>query len=100
MNCELCLHGPEEISITLYSQHAELLDCVDSSAGSASVVTTRLRNMSEGEISCGLLTEEESIELLLQSAGKEHLITNPPPVVYEAIECCGRLALALPIAGV
>jgi hypothetical protein len=55
--------------------------------------------MSEGEISCGLLTEEESIALLLKSAGKEDLIANPPPAVYEAIECCGRLALALPIAG-
>ena len=80
-------------------KHAETLNCVDVEAGSASVVTTRLRNMSEGEISCGLLTVEESLSLLLSSAGLHELIDKPPAAAYEAIECCGRLALALPIAG-
>ena len=80
-------------------EHAKLLNCVDAECGSASVITTRLRNMSEGEISCGLLTKEESISLLLTSAGKEDLISAPPAAAYEAVECCGRLALALPIAG-
>ena len=80
-------------------KHAELLNVIDPEAGAASVITTRLRNMSEGEISCGLLSTEESISLLLTSAGLEERIHDPPPAAYEAIECCGRLALALPIAG-
>jgi len=37
--------------------------------------------------------------LLLTSAGLSELITSPPPAALEAVECCGRLALALPIAG-
>ena len=42
---------------------------------------------------------QESLSLLLTSAGLEHLIDKPPPAAVEAVECCGRLALALPIAG-
>ena len=80
-------------------KHAKLLNCVDAQAGSACVITTRIRNMGDGEISCGLLSEEESLALLLTSAGLENLIDNPPAAALEAIECCGRLALALPIAG-
>lgn len=79
--------------------HSEVLNCVDAEVGAACVITTRLRNISEGEISCGLLTVEESISLMLTAAGKQDLIDNPPPAAYEAVECCGRLALALPMAG-
>ena len=83
------------------AKHAEMLNCVDAEAGAACLITTRLRNMSpgDGEISCGLLTTEESISLLLTSAGLPELIDEPPAAAYEAVECCGRLALALPMAG-
>jgi len=37
--------------------------------------------------------------LLLSSAGLDHLLDNPPAAAFEAVECCGRLPLALPIAG-
>ena len=80
-------------------KHAQLLNCVDPEAGSACVITTRIRNLGDGEISCGLLSVEESLSLLLTSAGLEHLVDNPPAAALEAVECCGRLALALPIAG-
>lgn len=60
---------------------------------------SRIRNLAKGEISCGLLSQEESLSLLLTSADLEHLIDNPPAAALEAVECCGRLALALPIAG-
>jgi len=80
-------------------KHAKLLNCVDAEVGSACVITTRVRNLGDGEISCGLLSEEESLSLLLTSAGLDHLIDNPPAAALEAVDCCGRLALALPIAG-
>jgi len=80
-------------------KHAKLLNCVDADAGSACVITTRIRNLGDGEISCGLLSDEESLALLLTSAGLENLIDNPPAAAREAVECCGRLALALPMAG-
>ena len=76
-------------------KHAKLLNCVDADAGSACVITTRIRNLGDGEISCGLLSEEESLSLLLTSAGLDHLVDNPPAAAREAVECCGRLALAL-----
>jgi len=80
-------------------KHVKLLNCVDADAGSACVITTRIRNLGDGEISCGLLSLEESLSLLLTSAGLDHLVENPPAAALEAVECCGRLALALPIAG-
>ena len=80
-------------------RHAELLNVVDAEVGSACVITTRIRNMADGEVSCGLLSKEESISLLLTSARLDHLVANPPAAALEAVECCGRLALALPIAG-
>lgn len=82
-------------------KHAELMNCVDAEAGAACVITTRLRNLSsgDGEISCGLLTVEESISLLLTTACLPELIDKPPAAAYEAVECCGRLALAVPMAG-
>ena len=80
-------------------KHVKLLNCVDAEAGAACVITTRIRNLGDGEISCGLLSEEEALSLLLTSAGREDLLDNPPAAAREAVEYCGRLALALPIAG-
>ena len=34
-----------------------------------------------------------------READLDHLINDPPAAALEAVECCGRLALALPIAG-
>ena len=81
------------------AKHAELLNCTDVGAGSACVITTRIRDLTASEVSCGLLSQEEALALLLTSAGLDHLIAEPPAAALEAVECCGRLALALPIAG-
>ena len=80
-------------------KHAQILNVVDADAGSACVITTRIRSLAESEISCGLLSVEESLSLLLTTAGLPHLIASPPQAAIEAVECCSRLALALPIAG-
>ena len=80
-------------------RHAEMLNVVDAEAGSACILTTRIHHLAEKEIRCGLLSVEESIGLLLNSAGLPELVHSPPSAAYEAVECCGRLALALPIAG-
>ena len=81
------------------AKHVELLNCVDVGVGSQCVITTRIRNLASKEVSCGLLSQEEAIALMLRSAGLDNLIKNPPPAALEAVEACGRLALALPIAG-
>lgn len=81
------------------AQHAELLNIVDPESESACVITTRIRNLAAGEVSCGLLSVEESLALFLKSAGFDHLVAHPPQAAIEAVECCGRLALTLPIAG-
>ena len=82
-------------------KHASALNCIDATTNSACVITTRVKNLAEAsnEVKCGLLSLEESLSLLLKSAGLEHLIDNPPAAAIEACECCGHLALALPIAG-
>ena len=43
------------------AQHGEILNCVDADAGSACVITTRIRNLAKGEISCGLLSTEVTL---------------------------------------
>ena len=77
----------------------EQLNIVDAQAGGVTVISTRVKGLGEKEISCGLLSVEESLALLLTSAGLKELIQSPPPAALEAVEHCGRLALALPIAG-
>ena len=65
------------------------------------VVTTRIRSLLSGaeEVQCETLSLEASLELLLRAGGCEELIKEPPPAAVEAVELCGRLPLALDIAG-
>ena len=84
------------------ASHATPLNFIDESAScSAVIVTTRIRSLLDGvaEVSCGVLSIEASLELLLRAGGCEHLIDSPPPAALEAVELCGRLPLALGIAG-
>ena len=84
------------------ASQATPLNFVNGSASrSAVVVTTRIRSLLDGaaEVSCGTLSAEASLELLLRAGGCEHLLSEPPPAALEAIELCGRLPLALGIAG-
>ena len=71
-------------------RHAELFNIVDADAGAACVITTRIRNLAEGEVFCGLLSESEALALLLTSAGLPHLIPNPPVAAVEAVEWITR----------
>ena len=84
--------------------HTTPLNFVDSSAGSGSavVVTTRMRNLLDGasEVQCTVLSVEASLELLLRAGGcDEKMFSAPPPAAREAVELCGRLPLALSLAG-
>ena len=78
--------------------HTNPLNLVDGApAGSAVVVTTRMRSLLAGatEVQCGVLSVEASLELLLRAGGCEHLLDSPPPTATEAVELCGRLPLAM-----
>ena len=45
------------------------------------------------------LSQAASVELLLRSGGCADLLDAPPPAAIEAVELCGRLPLALGVAG-
>ena len=84
------------------ASHATPLNFVDDSAHhSTVVVTTRIRSLIDGapEVQCGMLSMDASLELLLRTGACEQLLAAPPPAAIEAIELCGRLPLALGIAG-
>lgn len=78
----------------------QLLNCVDAAAGSKTLVTTRIRGLLSGAelIEVGLPEEPVAIKLLLESAGLSG-IANPPPEAAEIVHICGRLPLAIDIAG-
>ena len=46
-----------------------------------------------------LLPTDEALDLLLRAGGVEHLRESPPAAALEAVERCGRLPLALDMAG-
>ena len=66
------------------------------------VVTTRLHHLLPGahHVHCGLLTRDESLQLLLR-AGDVALPPNAtvPQAAKEAVELCGRLPLTIALAG-
>ena len=45
------------------------------------------------------MSTEASLELLLRAGGCEELLGSPPAAALEAVELCGRLPLALGLAG-
>ena len=84
------------------ASHATPLNFIHGSAlRSAVVVTTRVRSLLDGaiEVQCGVLDKQASLELLLRAGGCEHVLDDPPSAAFEAVELCGRLPLALGIAG-
>ena len=60
------------------AKHGELLNCVDADAGSACVITTRIRNLAKGEVSCGLLSFEVTFVFM------PHISQLLPPSMYTA----------------
>ena len=84
------------------ASHATLLNFVDPSATtSAVVVTTRIRSLLGGaaEVQCEVMDEAAALELLLRTGGCADLLEAPPPAAIAAVRACGRLPLALGIAG-
>ena len=82
--------------------HATPLNFIDPEAThSAVVVTTRMRSLLKGatEVQCNIMDEAASLELLLRAGGCEELLEEPPPAAIQAVKACGRLPLALGIAG-
>ena len=84
------------------ASHADPLNFVEPlSVQSAVIITTRIRSLINGaaEIQCETLSTEASLELLLRAGGQDKLLSAPPPAALEAVELCGKLPLALGIAG-
>jgi hypothetical protein len=71
-------------------------------ASAVIIVTTRVHHLLPGahHVHCGLLSKEESLQLLMRS-GDVGLAPNAPvpPAALEIIELCGRLPLTLALAG-
>ena len=75
--------------------HAPPLSFVDAHAGSALVITTRVRALvpNAAEVQCDVLSRPEALELLLTAGGVAHLINDPPSAALRAVELCGKLPL-------
>ena len=100
--------GAKDLSVLLVlddvwvDSHATPLNFIEpSSTTSAVMVTTRIRSLLGGatEVQCEVMSEAAALELLLRTGGCEHLLEAPPRAAIEAVKACGRLPLALGIAG-
>ena len=80
--------------------HVEMLDCVDPASNSCVVVTSRVSGIAVGapEVQLGSLPPDDSVALMYAVCGKK---VEPPfnQVEHDAATACGRLPLALNIAG-
>ena len=80
--------------------HVRQLACLDPSTGSALVVTTRIQGLVPGceQFSLGVLDPDTAVAMLLEVAGA---LAVPPygPLLYQAVEACGRLPLTVAVAG-
>eukprot|EP01052_Picozoa_sp_SAG31_P021261 SAG31_NODE_1635_length_7682_cov_5.457471_3_plen_460_part_00 len=83
------------------AKHEQACNCVDVAVRSRTLATTRIRGLvsNAGQVEIGLPSEDDSIALLLTAAGLSHLPRPFPPEAAEVITLCGRLPLALDIAG-
>eukprot|EP01046_Picozoa_sp_COSAG06_P051834 COSAG06_NODE_8556_length_2130_cov_4.338257_2_plen_345_part_01 len=79
--------------------HEAELNFIDTATVSKSLITTRIRGLGGGaEVQLGVPSEEESVKMLLSSAGLAEL--NPVPSEAAAVVAiCGRLPLAVDLAG-
>ena len=79
-------------------EHEAALSFVDASTPSKILITTRIRGLGgANQLELGLPSEEESIQLLLASAGLAHLDLVPTEAA-EVVQICGRLPLAVDLA--
>ena len=81
------------------AEHEQALNFIDTSTGSKTLITTRIRGLGgAAQVDLGMPSEEDSVQLLLSSAGLGHL-SPPPPEAVEVVKICGRLPLAVDLAG-
>eukprot|EP01043_Picozoa_sp_COSAG02_P071395 COSAG02_NODE_13028_length_1458_cov_0.908756_1_plen_485_part_11 len=81
-------------------QQESELNLVDESAGSKVLISTRMRALLEGghQVEVGLPSPSDSARMLLAAADAE-MGSKQPRGVHEVVDLCGRLPLALGIAG-
>jgi tetratricopeptide (TPR) repeat protein len=82
--------------------HEAALNCVDAGAGSRTLATTRIKGLvpGAGQVELDLPSRAEAVALLLASAGLPDLSPGEAPAeAAEVVELCGRLPLAVDIAG-
>eukprot|EP01046_Picozoa_sp_COSAG06_P047343 COSAG06_NODE_6869_length_2736_cov_1.640880_1_plen_864_part_01 len=77
------------------------LNFADVSAGSKVLISTRMKALLEGghQMEVGLPSPSDSARMLLSAAGVEDVGARAPTGVDEIVDLCGRLPLALGIAG-
>jgi hypothetical protein len=82
-------------------QHESELNLVDETAGSKVLISTRMRSLLEGghQVEVGLPSASDSARMLLAAADADTSGGRQPRGVDEVVELCGRLPLALGIAG-
>eukprot|EP01043_Picozoa_sp_COSAG02_P047011 COSAG02_NODE_4462_length_5335_cov_42.590718_2_plen_495_part_00 len=80
-------------------EHEKALNYVDTTTASKVLITTRIRGLGgASQLELGLPSEDESVKMLLSSAGLAHL--DPvPPEASEVVQIAGRLPLAVDLAG-
>jgi hypothetical protein len=85
----------------LWEEDHELeLNFVDVSVGSKVLISTRMKVLLDGghQVEVGLPSPSDSARMLLAAAGVGHM-DEQPTGVHEIVDLCGRLPLALGIAG-
>jgi hypothetical protein len=82
------------------AEHEQELNLVDVSAGSKVLISTRMKALLDGghRVEVGLPSASDSA-LLLLSAADADISSTQPSGVSEIVDLCGRLPLALGIAG-
>ena len=82
-------------------QHESELNLVDESAGSKVLISTRMRVLLDGghQVEVGLPSPSDSARMLLAAADADTSDGRQPRGVDEVVDLCGRLPLALGIAG-
>eukprot|EP01051_Picozoa_sp_SAG22_P006380 SAG22_NODE_416_length_10804_cov_4.791126_4_plen_1245_part_00 len=79
-----------------------LLNFVDVEAGARCLISTRVKSLltEKDSVQVQLPTEAEAAALLMVAAGcTGHAGSDVPPEVFQAVKLCGRLPLALEMAG-
>eukprot|EP01052_Picozoa_sp_SAG31_P039475 SAG31_NODE_5483_length_2513_cov_2.273405_4_plen_222_part_00 len=85
---------------SLQEEHEQALSFVDSATRSKTLITTRIRGLGgAAQVELGVPSESEAIGLLLSSAGLAATLSSPPPEAAEIVAICGRLPLAVDLAG-